>query len=63
MSINRDDIPFEGRKARRLFWEKCASRAPILYPETELSEDASDVARWADYMLDEWDKRWISKNV
>lgn len=68
--ILRDDISLEANIARRLFWEKCASRTPIAYQidvnhETStrymMKEDSEDVAMWADQMLAEWDKRWIAE--
>lgn len=51
--------------ARRLFWQACASRAPLVLGRTEgppwtYWEGSKDVAEWADRMLKEWDRRWIS---
>ena len=72
MTITRDDISFDGNVARRLFWEKCASRQPQIYEHSEgvatgatynMIEDSEDVAQWADRMLNEWDKRWIAEEV
>lgn len=53
-------------RARRLFWEACASRAPLVLGRTEgppwtHREGSKEVAGWADRMLEEWDRRWISK--
>ena len=69
MTISRDDVGFDGDVARRLFWEKCASRQPqCIFAECGDSgthyftvEDANLIAQWADQMLDEWDKRWIAE--
>lgn len=52
------DLGTEVNAARRLFWEKCASRTPTYREETGY-EGPDDVAKWADYMLTEWNKRWI----
>ncbi len=67
MSI-RKDLGSEANTARRLFWEMCASRQPqILMVDHETlfnhyqCEDSDDIARWADHMLYEWDKRWIEE--
>lgn len=67
MTLSRDDISFEGNVARRLFWEKCASRQPqVLYSFIDTAgthnfvcENCEESSRWADRMLAEWDKRWI----
>ena len=68
--MNRQDLGPEGNEARRKFWEMCASRAPIrrLMPlrdledqEGMIGERSEDSALWADYMLAEWDKRWIAE--
>lgn len=64
---SRNDVGPECNTARRLFWERCASRSPRTYrysgydgdPDYETYEESEDVASWADYMLIEWDKRWI----
>lgn len=65
MSANRDDLGIEGNTARRLFWEMCASRQPVVKGQTATGllklESTEDVVLWADKMLEEWDKRWISK--
>lgn len=64
MLANRDDLGIEGNTARRLFWEMCASRQPVVKGQTATGllklETTENVARWADGMLEQWDKRWIA---
>lgn len=52
------------RRLRRQFWEMCASRAPInikrgIEGDHKSVESCAEIGLWADYMLSEWDKRWI----
>lgn len=70
--LSRKDVGPECNTARRLFWEKCASRAISLLPNEE-RESVYDnwhnhgkfydyvefAAALSDSMLTEWDKRWI----
>lgn len=72
-TLDRQDLGPEANEARRKFWEMCASQAVTALGNEEFYSQFHDhekfydrpecAAKWADYMLDEWDKRWIARET